>query len=200
MAIAFGDTLKSLRTGKNMSQQQLADKLFVNRSSIANWENGRRLPDLVLLHRIATFFNVDISTLTDVAIQDQTPPEVIIVDDEKVLLAGVIPILSEVMPGATITGFSKPSEAIDYARKNKVAIAFLDIEIGKTSGLELCNTLMDINPTTNVIFLTSYPDYAVKAWETTASGFVVKPLHKEDVEIQLKKMRYPVAGLMGETT
>jgi transcriptional regulator with XRE-family HTH domain len=200
MAIAFGDTLKSLRTGKNMSQQQLADKLFVNRSSIANWENGRRLPDLVLLHRIATFFNVDISTLTDVAIQDQAPPEVIIVDDETILLAGVIPILSEVMPGATITGFSKPSEAISYAKKNRVSIAFLDIEMGKTSGLELCNTLMEINPTTNVIFLTSYPDYAVRAWETTASGFVVKPLHKEDVVLQLQKMRYPVAGLMGETT
>lgn len=122
MAIAFGDTLKSLRTGKSLSQQQLADKLFVNRSSIANWESGRRLPDLVLLHRIATFFNVDISTLTDVAIQDQAPPEVIIVDDETILLAGVIPILSEVMPGATITGFSKPSEAINESTGTVLAV------------------------------------------------------------------------------
>jgi transcriptional regulator with XRE-family HTH domain len=198
MAIGFGDTFKSLRTGKNMSQQQLADKLFVSRSSIANWENGRRIPDLVLLHRIARFFNVDISSLTDGSDLDQAPPEVIVVDDEKVLLAGVIPILSEVMPGATITGFSKPSEAVDYARKNNIAIAFLDIEIGKTSGLELCNTLMEIAPTTNVFFLTSYPDYAMKAWNTAASGFVVKPLHKEDVENLLKKLRYPVTGLMGE--
>ena len=119
------------------------------------------------------------------------------VDDETILLAGEIPIISEAMPNATITGFSKPSEAIEYARSNSISIAFLDIEIGKTSGLELCNTLLEINPMTNVIFLTSHQDYAIKAWGTAASGFLLKPLRQEDVEDQLKKLRYPIMGNMG---
>ena len=189
MTTGFGDTLRNLRTNQNLSQQQLADRLFVNRSSVANWESGRRIPDLVLLSRIARVFNVDISTLTGASDSEISPAEVIIVDGETILLSGVIPILSDIMPLATITGFSKPSEAIDYARLNKVSIAFLDIELGKVSGLELCNKLMEINPQTNVIFLTSYQDYAIDAWKTAASGFLVKPLHKEDVLEQLKKLR-----------
>ncbi len=197
MTTGFGDILRNLRTNQNLSQQQLAVKLFVNRSSIANWESGRRIPDLVLLSRIANVFNVDISALTG-ADDEPAPAEVIIVDDETILLAGVIPILSDIMPQATITGFSKPSEAIDYAMKNKISIAFLDIELGKVSGLKLCEKLMEINPQTNVIFLTSYQDYAVDAWNTAASGFLLKPLHREDVLEQLKKLRYPITGTIGE--
>ena len=195
MANRFGEVLKNLRTENNMSQQQLAHRLFVNRSSVANWETGRRIPDLILLNRLARVLNVDISVLTSAAVADDAPPEVIIVDNESILLSGAIPILSEAMPLAIITGFLRGSEAINYANENLVSIAFLDIELGKTSGIDLCETLMDINPRTNVIFLTSYPDYAVEAWKTAASGFLIKPLQREDVEKQLKKLRSPVIGL-----
>ncbi|MBR2186453.1 MAG: response regulator [Lachnospiraceae bacterium] len=195
MSNHFGETLRTLRTEKNMSQQQLAQRLFVNRSSIANWENGRRIPDLILITRLARLLNVDVSVLTDAANTDPDSPEVIIIDDEAILLSGAIPVLSEVMPRATITGFLKPSEAVDYAKETMISIAFLDIEMGKHNGIDICRTLMEINPLTNVIFLTSYPDYAVDAWNTAASGFLVKPLSAEGVKEQLEKLRHPVRGL-----
>ena len=193
MSNQFGETLKKLRTEKNLSQQQLAQKLFVNRSSIANWETGRRIPDLILLTRLARLLSVDISVLTNAVGTDPDSPEVIIVDDESILLSGAIPVLSEAMPGASITGFLKASEAVDFAKERRISIAFLDIEIGKTNGIDLCKTLMDINPLTNVIFLTSYPDYAVEAWNTAASGFLVKPLDLKQVKEQLGKLRFPVS-------
>lgn len=193
LAESFGNRLKALRTENKMSQQQLAAKLFVSRSSVANWENSRRLPDFIIISRIAQLFRIDISELSDTFSDEKNaPPEIIIVDDEVILLSGAIPILSKVMPSAVITGFSRVSEAVKYAENNNISIAFLDIELGKTSGLELCRTLTGINPMTNVIFLTSYPDYAFKAWETTASGFLMKPLHEEDVKEQLSKLRFPV--------
>ncbi len=192
---SFGKTLKNLRTEKNLSQQQLANKMFVNRSSIANWENGRRIPDIVIISRLARILGVEVTDLADPGNIARDLPEVIIVDDEPLLLKGAIPILSEVMPNANITGFSRASEAVEFSRLNRVDIAFLDIEIGKTSGLELCHTLTQINPLTNVIFLTSYPDYAIRAWDTQASGFILKPLHAEDVTAELLKLRHPVGGL-----
>ena len=195
MSNLFGETLRNLRTERNLSQQQLAQRLFVNRSSVANWETGRRIPDLILLTRLAQILNVDISVLTNVTYTDEGAPEVIIVDDEPILLAGAIPILSDAMPGATITGFLKASEAINYAHENTISIAFLDIEHGNTNGINLCKTLMDINPMMNTIFLTSYPDYAVKAWDTAASGFLIKPLKLDDINEQLDKLRYPVRGI-----
>ena len=90
-----------------------------------------------------------------------------------------------------ITGFSWPQEAIEYAQANQVDLAFLDIELGTESGLDLCHTLLDINPCTNVVYLTAYPDYALSAWDTEASGFMIKPLTPEGVRRQLKKLRYP---------
>lgn len=99
------------------------------------------------------------------------------------------------MPYATITGFIWPLEAIEYAKMNRVELAVLDIEMGKSSGLDLCRTLREINPTTNVVFLTAYADYSLDAWKTEASGFILKPLTPEGLREQLKKLRYPF--LMG---
>lgn len=192
----LGEILKNLRTERNLSQQQMANLLFASRSSVANWETGGRIPDLTMLTRIAKLLDVDISLLTGDEGVNKDAPEVIVVDDEPHLLSGVIPVLSEVMPEATITGFLKASEAIDYTRQKHISIAFLDIELGKVNGIDLCNTLIEINPIINVIFLTSYPEYAIKAWNTRASGFLVKPLQADDIMEQLKKLRYPVRGLM----
>jgi DNA-binding LytR/AlgR family response regulator len=51
--------------------------------------------------------------------------------------------------------------------------------------------LLEINPRTNILFLTAYPDYSLDAWETEASGFILKPLTPESIRKQLKKLRYP---------
>ena len=107
-------------------------------------------------------------------------------------------MLEQVMPGATVIGFTKPSEALEYARANRVALAFLDIELGKTNGLDLCRALLDINPRTNVVYLTAYSGYSLQAWDTGASGFMLKPITPEGVQAQLKNLRYPFHGGAGK--
>ena len=109
----------------------------------------------------------------------------------KLILTGGLPILGEVMPNATIMGFTDADEAVEYARANRVALAFLDIELRNTSGLDLCRELLKINPRTNVVFLTAYSEYALDAWGTGASGFMLKPITSEGVREQLKNLRYP---------
>ena len=95
------------------------------------------------------------------------------------------------MPSAIITGFTRPSEAIEYAKSNRVALAFLDIEMGKTNGLDLCRTLLAIYPSTNVVYLTAHIEYSFDAWSTGASGFLLKPITTESLREQLKILRYP---------
>ena len=108
-----------------------------------------------------------------------------------------LPVLEKVLPKANLIGFTKPSEAVAYAKTNRVALAFLDIELGKASGLDLCRTLLEINPRTNVVFLTAYREYSVDAWNTGASGFMMKPITVEGVREQLKNLRHraPADGL-----
>ena len=92
-------------------------------------------------------------------------------------------------------GFSKPSEALHFVRFNHVDIAFLDISMGKTSGLDLCEQMIEINPKLNVVFLTAYPEYSLQSWNTHACGFLVKPLVSEEIKRQMSKLRFPVSGL-----
>ena len=100
------------------------------------------------------------------------------------------------VPKANIVGFTKPSQALAFFRENPVALAFLDIELGRTSGLELCREILQIRPRTNVIYLTAFREYAFDAWGTGACGFLLKPLETETVRAQLSCLRYPVKGLL----
>ena len=65
-----------------------------------------------------------------------TKPVVIIVDDEKITLSGALSVLEKAMPSALVVGFTKPSEAIAFAKSCRVSLAFLDIEIGNVNGLD----------------------------------------------------------------
>ncbi|MBQ6153493.1 MAG: response regulator [Ruminococcus sp.] len=187
----FSDTLRKLRTEKGLSQQALAEKMYVTRSTVARWENGSRLPDAVMISRLSEVLGADVNMLLSAAAQSEECPNVILVDDRKLILTGGLPILEEVMPNATVTGFTDANEAIEYAKANRVALAFLDIELREMTGLELCRKLLEINPRTNIVYLTAYSDYALDAWSTGASGFMLKPLTPEGVKEQLEKLRYP---------
>ena len=188
----FAETLRKLRTERGLSQAQLSERLYVNRSTVARWENGTRLPDALMIARLSRLLDVDVNTLLSLTARADRSPCVIMVDDRKIVLNGGLPILKEVIPDATITGFTRPSQAIEYAKTHVVSLAFLDIELGKTSGFDLCRTLLDINPYTNVVFLTAYVDYSFDAWGTGASGFMMKPITPEGVQKQLKTLRYPL--------
>ena len=187
----FAETLKKLRTARGLSQIQLGKQLFVNNSTVARWENGSRLPDAAMIARLSEVLDVDVGTLLSASVERDESPNVIMVDDSRVILSDGLAVLEEVMPNAIITGFIWPQEAIEYAKVKRVALAILDIELGTASGLDLCRTLLEINPRTNVVYLTAYPDYSLDAWDTEASGFMVKPLTPEGVRRQLHKLRYP---------
>lgn len=60
---SFYIILKRLRTASGYSQQELADKLGISKSSINMYERGERQPNFETLEMIADFFNVDIDYL-----------------------------------------------------------------------------------------------------------------------------------------
>ena len=193
MNTLFAETLRNLRTKKGLSQNQLARLMFVNNTTISKWENGIHLPDIAMITRLAQILEVDIGTLFSIASESDESPNIIMVEDNKPILNYSLQILEEVVPNAMIAGFNKPKMAIEYAKANRIDLAILDIELGTASGLDLCRSLLEINPCTNVVYLTAYPDYALDAWDTGACGFLVKPLTSESVRRKLKMLRFPFA-------
>ena len=54
----FGDILKILRKDKNLTQDELAQKIDSSRSNIANYENGKNMPSVEVLQKLSELFDV----------------------------------------------------------------------------------------------------------------------------------------------
>lgn len=59
----FASVFKSIRLKQGLTQQQMADKLGISRSTIGMYENGEREPNFETLELIADLFNVDMNYL-----------------------------------------------------------------------------------------------------------------------------------------
>lgn len=61
--IKFGRNLQVLRSQNNLSQQDLADKIFVTRQTISLWERGQGKPDIFFLDRICKVFGLSVEQM-----------------------------------------------------------------------------------------------------------------------------------------
>lgn len=75
--------------------------------------------------------------------------------------------------------FADAEIALPSIREYMPEILFLDIDMGKMSGLELRERLQEVPI---CIFITSHPEYAVESFEMNALDFIVKPLKKDRLE------------------
>ena len=67
----FSENLKTLRKQNGMSQQVLAQRLNVVRQTVSKWEKGLSVPDAQMLTDIAELFDVPVSDLLGVKIEDE---------------------------------------------------------------------------------------------------------------------------------
>lgn len=59
----FGKRFRELRTGLKLTQDQFAEKFFLNKSNISRYEQDKQMPEVELLKKIADFFDVDVDYL-----------------------------------------------------------------------------------------------------------------------------------------
>ena len=57
------DIILDLRSKKGLSQEELAEKVFVTRQAVSRWENGETIPNTETLKLLSKFFDVSINTL-----------------------------------------------------------------------------------------------------------------------------------------
>ena len=68
----FGDNLKLIRKNKNMSQEELAEKVNVTRQSVSKWENGEAYPEMNNILELCKIFNCKINDLVHTDMSDIT--------------------------------------------------------------------------------------------------------------------------------
>ena len=106
--MTFGQAIKEKREKYGLTQQELAEKLFVSRQTVCRWENGTRCPDLIMAKRIALVLGISLDELLPGdAVQDYTPEKEPPLDIScvKVMLTGIFLILVATFLIAADAGF-----------------------------------------------------------------------------------------------
>jgi len=109
------------------------------------------------------------------------------VDDEALALDDLVNALKTAKPDSEVRAFRHPSQALDAIREGSFRpdVAFLDIEMRGTSGLDLALALKKLLPTLEIIFITAYPQYALKAYSIHARGYLLKPVVVSAIQEEL---------------
>ncbi|MDP5210936.1 LytTR family DNA-binding domain-containing protein [Microbulbifer sp. 2205BS26-8] len=116
----------------------------------------------------------------------------IIVDDEPLARRGLSLRLAQ-MPGVeVIAECSNGREALEQILTLKPDVAFVDIQMPGINGLQLVQQIpMEQLP--QVVFVTAYDQYAVKAFEINAVDYVLKPIEEERLELALSRVQEKIA-------
>lgn len=115
---------------------------------------------------------------------------VIYVDDEKILLENFRLTAKELPRVDSLETFGRGEDALSWAQKNTVDVAFLDIEMPFMNGIELARRLKEIDENIRIVIVTAYEQYALQAFGVDAIGYLLKPYSAGDISRQLEKAYY----------
>lgn len=114
---------------------------------------------------------------------------VVIIDDElnaRLFLANLLAKeLGEQL--AVIDSCGSVKEGVQSIKNNKVDLVFLDIQMPEEDGFMLFKYFNEIN--FEVIFVTAYDRFAIKAFECSALHYLLKPLNQNKVEQAIKRFK-----------
>ncbi len=92
--------------------------------------------------------------------------------------------------GHNVHTFTEEDDAINFAKKNKVDLAILDIKLKRMSGVEVLAELKKSTPDMHAIMLTGYPtvETAREAISLGADEYCVKPIDRDELEEKVEKV------------
>jgi two-component system LytT family response regulator len=111
----------------------------------------------------------------------------IIVDDEKHGRENLAGILKQHCPEVVVLGeVNSVENAISLVQIHEPDLVFLDIEMPKANGFQLLDYFK--NFTFEVIFVTAYDNYAIKAIRFSAVDYILKPINYNDLKAAVSKV------------
>lgn len=119
--------------------------------------------------------------------------KILVVDDERPACERMVETLGRICSGYKVVAFDNAQDALNYEGKSDIEIAFLDIELGNYSGIELAIELKKYSPRCNIIFVTSFSEYGTESFKARPSGYVTKPYTDEEIKRELDNLRYQIS-------
>ncbi len=109
----------------------------------------------------------------------------IIIDDERLARQELKNMLIPFDEIEVIGEAANADEAIEMIQQTNPDLIFLDVQMPGKDGFEM---LQELNAVPNVVFVTAYDEYALKAFEVNAMDYLVKPVQPERLKDSIRKL------------
>jgi two-component system LytT family response regulator len=110
----------------------------------------------------------------------------ILIDDEVHCTESLRLLLEISAPHVkVVSAFNESNAALDYLQTHSVDLVFLDIEMPEMNGFQLLSALDKFH--FDVVFVTAYDQYAIKAFTFSAISYLLKPVDEDDLKDMLKR-------------
>lgn len=115
------------------------------------------------------------------------PVSAVIIDDEPGNIVTLTELIKQYCPQLVLLGTAQnPTEGISLIRKVKPELVFLDIEMPYGNAFDLLDKLMPVN--FEVVFVTAFNDYAIKAFKYSAIDYLLKPVNITELKTAVQKV------------
>lgn len=119
----------------------------------------------------------------------------VIAEDEALLREALAELLAQVWPGLDIVAECEDgASALDAIAEHQPEVAFLDIRMPGMTGLEVATAMAEASPSTQIVFVTAYDQYAIDAFEAGAIDYLLKPISPERLASTVSRVQARVAS------
>ena len=120
---------------------------------------------------------------------------VLLVDDEP-MANTTLRYLLRAFPVVEVAGdCTSPEAALEFCATRPVDAVFLDIEMPRVKGMELADKISRLLPEALLVFVTAYPDYALRAFEASALDYLLKPVARDRLARTIERLEQRTAAL-----
>lgn len=119
--------------------------------------------------------------------------KVILLDDEPLALRSLQTQLGKLEEMDIVGCFLNPVEALANIGRLRPDVAFVDIDMPQLNGLDAADRLRHLDPSIEVVFVSAYDEYAIKAFELNALDYLLKPVHPARLAMTVERLSIQLA-------
>jgi two-component system LytT family response regulator len=114
--------------------------------------------------------------------------KIMIIDDEKAMHLIMKRILAKIADVDIVGCFQETASAFSYLENHSADLVFVDISMPKESGLEFAQRLRERGNLVRLVFVTSYKEYSLSAFDVYAYDYIVKPIKQDRIHKTVQRV------------
>jgi DNA-binding LytR/AlgR family response regulator len=119
----------------------------------------------------------------------------IVAEDETLLRKSLLEALGKAWPDLEIVAECEDgASALEAIDEHRPDAAFLDIRMPGLTGLEVASAATEVSPTTQIVFVTAYDQYAIDAFESGAIDYLLKPIAADRLAATVQRVQGRLAS------